>query len=158
MTQWRPSRTARVRMAATSEPASDSLIPMHHAEAPDTMSGRKRRRCSGVPNCRRVGPIWRSANHEVATGAPPAMSASNTTKRSRGERPPPPSSTGQVMPSQPRSASSRENAREVPMSQESSGTSTRGRQRAASSRASACSSSSGGASSKSISRRAPSPA
>ena len=84
------------------EPASGSLMPMHHAEVPATMSGSQRRRCSGVPNCSSVGPIWRSANHDVATGAPSAMSASKTTNRSRALRPPPPSATGQVMPSQPR--------------------------------------------------------
>ena len=84
------------------------------------MSGSHRARWSAVPNCSSVGPIWRSANHDVATGAPSAMSASNTTNRSSALRPPPPSSTGQVMPSQPRPASSFENDREVPTSQESS--------------------------------------
>ena len=74
----------RVRIDATSLPASGSLMPIDQADVPATMSGRKRRRCSGVPNCRRVGPIWRSANHDVATGAPAAISASNTTNRSSG--------------------------------------------------------------------------
>ena len=36
---------------------------MHQADVPATMSGRQRRRCSGVPNCSRVGP-------DLAVGEP----------------------------------------------------------------------------------------
>ncbi len=109
-------------MAATSLPASGSLIPIDHDEVPAMMSGRKRACWSSVPNCMSVGPIWRSANHDVATGAPVEMRDSNTTKRSNGLRPPPPTEVGQVMPNQPRRASSKENGRDVPTIHESSRT------------------------------------
>src|SRR3546814_4663179 len=98
-------------MDATSEPASGSDMPMLHAEVPSRICGMNRACCSGVPNCNRVGPIWRSANQDVAIGAPVVSSASNTTKRSSGLRPPPPASTGQVMPNHPRLAISSEKAR-----------------------------------------------
>jgi hypothetical protein len=60
----------------------------------------------------------------LATGAPFAMSASNTTNRSSAVRPWPPSSTGHVMPIHPRSPSSRANSAEAPTIHESSGKST----------------------------------
>ena len=40
--QSSPSRTARVRSEATSVPASGSLMPMHHADVPATISGSQR--------------------------------------------------------------------------------------------------------------------
>jgi hypothetical protein len=87
MIQSSPSRTARVRSDATSLPASGSLMPMHHIDSPDTMPGIQRLRCSGVPNCSSDGPIWRSANQLAAIGAPLAISASKTMKRSSAVRP-----------------------------------------------------------------------
>src|SRR5690606_15872044 len=89
------------------------------------MPGSRRRRCASVPSCSSVGPIWRSANQAAAIGAPVLMSASKTTKRSSGLRPPPPCSTGQVMPSHPRAPSSAANSRSCPVIQLSSGTSAR---------------------------------
>jgi hypothetical protein len=53
-------------------------------------------------------PIWRSPIHDAAIGAPAEISASVTTKRSNGVRPCPPTSRGNVIPSHPRSPSSRE--------------------------------------------------
>ena len=45
-----PSRSeAPVRSEARSDPESGSLIPRHQLSAPETMPGRSRRRCSGVP-------------------------------------------------------------------------------------------------------------
>ena len=65
-----------MRSDATSEPASGSDIPMHHMDSAAMMPGSQRSRCSGVPNCSSVGPIWRSANHELAMGAPSEIRAS----------------------------------------------------------------------------------
>ena len=46
---------------------------MHHADAAvEDRRAASARCCSGVPNCSSVGPIWRSANHDVASGAPVA--------------------------------------------------------------------------------------
>jgi hypothetical protein len=53
-----PSRTARVRSDARSEPASGSEKPWHHTLSPRRMRGRWRRRCSSVPSAIRVGPAW----------------------------------------------------------------------------------------------------
>ena len=144
-----------MRIDATSLPASGSLMPIDHAEVPAMISGRNRRRCSLVPNCSNVGPIWRSANHDVARGAPVEMSASNTTNRSSALRPPPPSATGQVMPSQPRSASSSENSRDVPMSHESSRIDRPAAACSPTARASACRASSSSVQVKSIGLGAP---
>ena len=76
-------------MPATFDPASGSLMPMHHIDVPAMMPGSHRARCSSVPNWSRVGPIWRSANQAAAIGAPALISASNTTNRSSDGRPPP---------------------------------------------------------------------
>jgi hypothetical protein len=75
-TKVSPSSTARVRNEARSDPESGSLIPMHHAAVPLTMSGRNRFRCSSVPKARSEGPICRSQNHVAAMGAPAAIIAS----------------------------------------------------------------------------------
>ena len=112
-------------MPATFDPASGSLMPMHHIDVPSMIPGSHRARCSSVPNWSRVGPIWRSANQAAAMGAPTLMSASNTTNRSSTGRPPPPCSTGQVMPSHPRAPSSSAKARSWPVIHVSSGTSAR---------------------------------
>src|SRR4051812_33248514 len=52
-------------------------------------------------------------------GAPATISASATSSRSIGGRPPPPCSAGHVMPNQPRAPSWRENGREKPHIHES---------------------------------------
>ena len=87
-------------------------MPMHQPVSPARMPGRKRCFWSSVPNAISVGPIWRSANHEAAIGAPFSMRVSVTTNRSREVRPPPPWSTGHVIPIQPRPPSSRDSSRE----------------------------------------------
>jgi hypothetical protein len=55
MTQWSPSRTARVRMPATSEPASGSVTATAHTFSPRINGGRYRSSCCGVPKLARCG-------------------------------------------------------------------------------------------------------
>ncbi len=52
-----PPETLRavVRIPARSEPASGSVMAMASTELPAMASGRKRRCCSGLPNCRMGG-------------------------------------------------------------------------------------------------------
>src|SRR3954467_317509 len=65
------------------------------------------------------GPIWRSANHIEAIGAPALIISSPTINRSIGGRPPPPNSVGQVMPIHPCAANSLANSFEYPLIHES---------------------------------------
>ena len=51
-----------------------------------------------------MGPIWRSANHMEAMGAPAEIISSATMTRSIGGRSWPPYSVGQPMPIQPSAA------------------------------------------------------
>ncbi len=51
-----PSRTARVRKEARSEPAPGSLNPWHHTSSPRSTGGSQRARCSAVPSAAMVGP------------------------------------------------------------------------------------------------------
>ncbi len=51
-----PSRRARVRSDARSDPASGSLKPCPQNSRPAVIRGRNRRFCSSVPNISRVGP------------------------------------------------------------------------------------------------------
>ncbi len=53
-----PSRTARVRSDARSDPASGSEKPWHQTLSPRRIRGRWWRRCSSVPSAIRVGPAW----------------------------------------------------------------------------------------------------
>ena len=60
---------------------------MHHVVSPARMPGRNAACWSGRPKAISVGPIWRSANHIAAIGAPAAISSSPMISRSIG-RPP----------------------------------------------------------------------
>jgi hypothetical protein len=52
MTHSSPSRTARVRIAFTSEPASGSVIPRQAIFSPRIAGTRYSCFCASVPNCR----------------------------------------------------------------------------------------------------------
>ena len=78
---------------------------MHHVVSPARMPGRNSACWSGRPKAISVGPIWRSANHIAAIGAPAVISSSPMIRRSIGGRPPPPNSVGHVSPIQPWAAS-----------------------------------------------------
>ena len=97
-----------------------------------------------------VGPIWRSANHIAAIGAPAAISSSPMIRRSIAGRPPPPNSVGQVSPIQPRAAISLANSDEKPLIHESLLRPKRATASAATSRACRRSSTCSGVQSKSI--------
>ena len=108
-----PSRTARVRRLARSDPASGSENSWHHRWSPWRMAGRNRRCCSGVPNAISVGPTIRAATWNGPAGTAKRVSSSRTMRASLDDRPRPPSSAGQVGTLQPPSASVRCQARAV---------------------------------------------
>ena len=71
--------TARVRVAARSEPLSGSDMPMQNIASPRAMRGRIACFCSSVPTRMTNGPDWRSAIQWWETGAPAASISSSTT-------------------------------------------------------------------------------
>ena len=70
MTHSSPSRTARVRMPATSEPASGSVIPRQKISSPETPAGIQRCFCSSEPNWR-IGGMTMSVWTESPISRPP---------------------------------------------------------------------------------------
>ena len=54
-TKWSPSRTARVRSEARSEPASGSDIPWHQMSSARIIRGSSVRFCASVPYCMIAG-------------------------------------------------------------------------------------------------------
>ena len=123
---------------------------MHHVVSPARMPGRNSACWSSRPKAISAGPIWRSANHIAAIGAPAAISSSPMISRSIGGRPPPPCSAGHVRPIQPRAAISLANSDEKPLIHESLLRPKRATASAATSRACRRSSSCSGVQSKSI--------
>ena len=104
-----PSSSARSRMLARSEPDSGSEYPCTHTSSPEMILGIYRRFCSSVPQLTSVLPsiltVVVSDTRPSGTRAL-AISWASTTWSSL-ERPPPPYSTGQVMPIRPCSQSVR---------------------------------------------------
>ena len=77
-TQWLPSRRARVRMAAASEPACGSVRQKAPSFSPRAIGRRKRSFCSVVPKLRmgmQPTELWTLMIVETAP-SPPAISSS----------------------------------------------------------------------------------
>ena len=70
MTYSSPSRTARVLMPATSEPASGSVIPRQRIFSPAIAGAAHSRFCSSVPNAR-IGGIAMSVWTATPIARPP---------------------------------------------------------------------------------------
>ena len=99
-----PTRRARVRSAARSLPAPGSLNNWHHTSWQVRMRGRKRARCSSLPNSSRAAEASEAAPMGGQVRARAISSA--TTKGSSGWAPGrPPYSAGQSMPRKPASYS-----------------------------------------------------
>src|SRR5215471_15893220 len=96
-----PSRTARVRKPARSDPAPGSLKSWHHTSSPRSNPGRYRRFCASVPWAISVGPTipMPTANAPASTSKR-ACSWANA-RASAGVPPRPPYSSGHAMPAQP---------------------------------------------------------
>src|SRR5580693_6070425 len=102
---------ALVLAANRSEPELGSLMPIEKQISPRQMRGRMSILiCSGA-YFKSTGPLCRSATKNRRVGALATRISSVTTYRSRKVRSWPPYSFGQVMPSQPRSPTRRENSR-----------------------------------------------
>ena len=99
MTYSSPSRTARVVSDARSVPEFGSVYPMQKWISPARILGRKNSFCSWVPKFMMVGPTVLMVS--IGTGAPLRMDSSKKMNCSMAERPCPPHSVGQPMPSQP---------------------------------------------------------
>lgn len=67
-TQPSPSRSARVRRLARSDPASGSEISWHHRCSPPRMPGRNRSRWAAVPQAMSVGPTISDATWNSPAG------------------------------------------------------------------------------------------
>ena len=108
MTYSSPSRTARVRRLARSEPAWGSEKPWHQQCSPLRIAGRWNCFCSSEASVMIVGPAWRRPTKLVPTyGAPTRSVSSRKIMCSTGEAPRPPYSFGQLMPAYPASKSMR---------------------------------------------------
>ena len=70
MIQSSPSRTARVRIPATSDPASGSVMAMAAIFSPRMAGSSQRRFCSSVPNSW-IGGVAMSVCTPSAIGTPP---------------------------------------------------------------------------------------
>ncbi len=99
-TKWSPSRTARVRIDARSEPAPGSLIPMHHTVSPRSAAGTSSR-CSSVPNSSRLGATIAWPGKCIERVMPRAASSSKYTRVCTSVALRPPSSGGFPGTSQP---------------------------------------------------------
>ena len=104
MIQPSDARSALVETEARSDPLSGSLIPIEKPSSPRQMAGRKRSRCSSVPNLRITFPVWRSATQWWPTGAPHLSISSTTINRSTAVRTEPPHSFARAIPTQPLAA------------------------------------------------------
>ncbi len=82
ITQSDPSRTARVRIPATSDPAPGSVTATAAIFSPEVIDGIQRAFCSGVPAFSRCGEAMSVWTRTVAENPPkverPASSASTT--------------------------------------------------------------------------------
>src|SRR6266542_6065527 len=102
-----PSRTARVRSPARSDPAPGSLNSWHHTSSPRSSEGRYRCFCASVPCAISVG-----ATIPMPTANTPTSTSKRACSRAKmracaGVPPRPPYSLGQAMPAQPPSNSVR---------------------------------------------------
>ena len=70
MTHSSPSRTARVRMPLTSEPASGSVMPRQAIFSPWIAGTRYSCFCASVPNCR-IGGVAMSVCTAMPIESPP---------------------------------------------------------------------------------------
>src|SRR5204863_89494 len=68
-TQWSPSRRARQRSEARSEPAFGSEKPRHQTWSAGRMGGSQRACCAGVPKRMRVGPTMLTLTGSRISGA-----------------------------------------------------------------------------------------
>ena len=84
-----PSRTARVEIAATSEPASGSVIAMAAILVPAIAGRRYRSFWSSVPNCSMEGVAMSVWTDSAIASAPQPAFASSSTKTSSAARSPP---------------------------------------------------------------------
>ena len=98
-----PSRTARVRSDARSEPEPGSEKPWHHIASAEAILGRCSSFCSSVPWIISRGPTI--CTDCPPSGAPTAVLSSAKISWSKCGAPRPPYSFGQAMVSQPRSLS-----------------------------------------------------
>ncbi len=107
-TKSSPSRTAVVRIAAASLPASGSVDAQAPISEPSHRPGSQRCCSCGVP-CSQIGtlPITQCAPSDRPNppSSPPSASASFTRQQSRIEPPEPPCSSGIGMPATPAAAS-----------------------------------------------------
>src|SRR5829696_5536738 len=98
-----PSRNARVRSPARSDPAPGSLNSWHHTSSPRSSAGRYRCFCASVPCAIRVGPTI-----PMPTANAPASTSKRACSRAKmrasaGVPPRPPYSVGHAIPAQPSS-------------------------------------------------------
>src|SRR5436190_7153637 len=102
-----PSRTARVRSPARSDPAPGSLNSWHHTSSPRRSAGRYRCFCASVPCAISVGPTipMPTANAPVSTSKRACSRAKM--RASAGVPPRPPYSSGHAIPAQPSSNNGR---------------------------------------------------
>jgi hypothetical protein len=110
-TQSSPSRSARVRTDARSEPAPGSLKPCPHSSSTARIGGRKRFFCSSLPIASSIGPSRSRAFPVARYGALARAYSYSKTISSSSPSPRPPYSRGQLMPSQFPADSSRSQAR-----------------------------------------------
>ena len=106
MTYPLPAGRARVATRAVSRPASGSVTAKHAFSRPSTSGGRKRRRCSALPNATMgIGPkmfMWIAEQPLMA--APDAATVRIASAASVTPRPAPPASRGMATPSHPAAA------------------------------------------------------
>ena len=101
-----PSRSPRVASDARSEPAPGSLSSWHHFSSLRTSGGRKRSRCSSVPNANSAG----AALFKPSGFRRPRLNGASTASTicaCAGARSSPPYATGQVATASPLSANVR---------------------------------------------------
>ena len=87
-----PSRSARVRIAATSEPASGSVIAIAPIFSPAIAGRSHRSRCASEPNCASAGVAMSDCTEiAIAIAAAPARASSSmkTMPAARSPSPPP---------------------------------------------------------------------
>ena len=89
-TKSSPSRTARVRSDARSEPASGSLIPWHQMSSARTIRGSSSRFCCSVPYSMIAGAMLLMPMTLTGVGAPAAIVSSVNTSCSSAVAPRPP--------------------------------------------------------------------
>ncbi len=144
-TQWSPSRRARQRSEARSEPAFGSEKPRHQTWSAGRMGGSQRACCAGVPKRMRVGPTMLTLTGSRISGARARAISSVKMICSRRLAPRPPCARGHWMPTQPPAARARCQARwKRRRSPSSSGAGARGRLASSQARSSARKASSAG--------------